>query len=291
MKVLLAQAQNLVDQVTTKGLLTVTAKTAMNMVYKLESKLTGQELHISRAESGDSCFLADLETKLRAASQIIRWAAPAIAALADTKGDADAIVAALVTMVKTAGSVGMVDYSLPEAVFTTVARKLWFESMGKDWDDEYLKLISPRSGGASDNTFISVLGSSNFVLPLSKAALLSLQEETLVKSMQLLAKEAGPTVLYTTEHGREVMAFAKFEWLVRASAACADKLMVDGLGDDVLALNVAFTADADHDAVQKARHQLTESSKRLTTKPFKNSSALTECIAKLDSRSLAIKFN
>ena len=291
MKVLLAQAQNLVDQVTTKGLLTVTAKTAMNMVYKFESKLNGQELHIPRAQSGDSCFLADLETKLRAASQIIRWAAPAIAALADTKGDADAIVAALVTMVKTAGSVGMVDYSLPEAVFTTVVRKLWFESMGKDWDDEYLKLISTRSGGASDNTLILVLGSSNLVLPLSKAALLSLQEETLVKSMQLLAKEAGPTVLYTTEHGREVTAFAKFEWLVRASAACADKLMVDGLGDDVLALNVAFTADADHDAVQKARHQLTESSKRLTTKPFKNSSALTECIAKLDSRSLAIKLN
>ena len=59
------------------------------------------------------------------------------------------IVAALVTMVKTVGSLGMVDYSLPEAVFTTVARKLWFESMGKDLDDEYLKLISPRSGGAS----------------------------------------------------------------------------------------------------------------------------------------------
>ena len=97
-------------------------------------------------------------------------------------------------------------------------------------------------------------------------------------------------MLHKTEHGREVTAFAKFEWLVRASAACADKLMVDGLGDDVLALNVAFTADADHDAVQKARHQLTESSKRLTTKPFKNS-ALTECIAKLDSRSLAIKLN
>ena len=153
---------------------------------------------------------------------------------------------------------------------------------------EYLKLSSPRRGGASDNTLILVLGSSNLVLPLSKAALLSLQEETLVKSMQLLAKEAGPTVLYKTEHGREVTAFAKFEWLVRASAACADKLMVDGLGDDVLAPSVAFTADADHDAVQKARHQLTESSKRLTTKPFKNSSALTECIAKLDSRSIAI---
>ena len=86
------------------------------------------------------------------------------------RGDADAIVAALVTMVKTAGSVGIVDHSLPEAVFTTVARKLWFESMGKDWDDEYLKLISPRS-----DTLILGLGSSNLVLPLSKAALLSLQ--------------------------------------------------------------------------------------------------------------------
>ena len=109
--------------------------------------------------------------------------------------------------------------------------------------------------------------------------------------MQLLAKEAGPTVLHKTELGREVTAFAKFEWLVRASAACADKLMVDGLGDDVLALNVACIADADHDAVQKARHQLTESSKRLTTKHFKNNSAFTECIAKLNSRSLAIKLN
>ena len=71
----MAQSENMVDQVTTRGLLTVTSKAANTMVEKLATKLAGPELQPAKADdtSGEAGLVL-LETKLRAAHDKLNWA-------------------------------------------------------------------------------------------------------------------------------------------------------------------------------------------------------------------------
>ena len=288
LKVLLAKAENMADQVSSRGLLSVTSKAVMGMVEKLEAKLTSEEFHLVKGEGRDGFM--ELETNLKASCSKLTWAQGFICDLANSKVESNTIVASLLTMVKYASFVGFPAYSVPENIVMVVSQRCWFDSQTKEWDERCVMLVTPTTEMVGDVGDLTI-GFSSVIVQFNRASFVTLQEATLLNTIKGLAREPIGKLLYTSEHGRQVTAFAKFKLLVEASSSNASKLLVDGLAEDVQALQVACVPNSTAELVQMARTHIADFSKRLSSKPLRTSPAVVECIARLDSRLLALKLN
>ena len=291
LQILLAQAENLVDQVAGRGLLVVTPKALSFMIEKVSNKLTHDTSHmIMEAERAEQ--LKELEVSLHQVVAKLGWAFAAVSAFDSPKCDPCDIVKALVQMVQSAPTVGIGNYSIPEVVATMVAQKCWTSRLAQGGEDRCLELMAAGATVEGTSLYKLSFGIGDLEVRLSEAALRGLQVECVAKALTSFMKEAPNAKAYSNTEGRDITCVKRLDTFVRAAGVLpVSSWLVEGLADDLASLCVVFRPKLDAETAEKARAHISQTSKRFTSKGIKNGSMVTECMSKLDACILGFKLN